>query len=77
MWRAIISRSGGKPSVVLYWSAIRPLVSSTASAASFISSTGKRSGPGRPPANEMMSGCAVSFSSSRMTELVIRCVRCA
>jgi hypothetical protein len=38
---------------------------------------GKRLGRGQPAANEMMSGRSVSLSSSRIAELVIRCVRCA
>ena len=36
--------------------------------ASIICSTGNSSGAGMPPAKEMMSGCAVSFSSSRISE---------
>ena len=41
------------------------------------SANGNTSGAGSPPANEMTSGFSVSLSSSRMTELVIRCVRWA
>ena len=39
--------------------------------------TGKTSGAGMPPANEIISGCAVNFSNSRIAELPIRWVRCA
>ena len=40
-------------------------------------SAGNRSGSGMPPAKEMMSGCSVSLSSSRMVELLIHFVRWA
>ena len=60
-----------------YCSAVLPCSRSTVSVARSISAKGKTSGAGSPPANEITSGFSVSLSSSRMTELVIRCVRCA
>ncbi|HET6179311.1 MAG TPA: hypothetical protein VFE61_20450 [Candidatus Sulfotelmatobacter sp.] len=39
--------------------------------------TGKTSGAGNPPPNEMISGYWVTFSSSRMAELLMPNVRCA
>src|ERR1700741_3827601 len=39
--------------------------------------TGKTSGAGRPPPNEMISGFCVTFRSSRIAELLTPRVRCA
>src|ERR1700741_1612432 len=39
--------------------------------------TGKTSGAGRPPPNEMISGFCVTFSSSRIAELLTPRGRCA
>jgi hypothetical protein len=63
--------------VAAYCSAVLPCSRSTLSVARSTSAKGNTSGAGSPPAKEMTSGFSVSLSSSRMTELVIRCVRWA
>src|SRR3990170_4666555 len=71
------SRKGSKPSVVLNCRACAPFSRRTRSQATLNSSTGKTSGAGNPPANEMMSGFSVYLSNSRMAELATSWVRCA
>ena len=68
VWRATHARRSGEPSVVEYWSRAAGRSRSTRSVISRSSSTGKASGAGRPPASEIMPGCSVTFSRSRMAD---------
>ena len=68
MSAAIFSRRVAIPSETPYWRARAPNALSVRSAATRISSTGKSSGAGSPPANEIMSGRSVSLRISRIDD---------
>ena len=74
---AIFARRDGRPSVVAYCSSWRPSFSTRSWETLAISSTGNSSGAGRPPAKEIISGWAVNFNSSRISEACIRSIRVA
>jgi hypothetical protein len=65
MTSQMLSRTGTIPSVTLYCNEVRGCFSNVSRVASFIPSVSNNSGAGNPPANEMMSGCAVTFKISR------------
>src|SRR5476649_1424689 len=70
-------RISGTPSVIEYCNAAAPRVSITARVAIAISSVGKSSGAGSPPANEITSARCVVFNISRTVEAFMRDMRLA
>lgn len=75
-WRwAIHSRSIDRPSVGVYCSDACGLSANMRAHAAWIASTGKVTGEGRPPANEITSGRSVILRISRIAELVSCCAR--
>ena len=67
------SRNGASPSVGPYCSAVAPFSRSSWHEMSSSSLTGKVSGAGNPPANEIMSGRRVTFRSSLISERFMFC----